>query len=190
MIHKKIILICGPSGSGKSTILKLIFPLFSRLEFSVSATTRKKRQKEIHGKDYYFLTLKDFLKKIEDAEFVEYQEVYSEIYYGTLKSELERIWSINKVPILDIDVFGALNIKKQFSSNLLSIFIHPGSIEILRDRLQERKSDSKEAIAKRIKKASKELQYQKEFSQIVNNDKDLKSSIQQVISIITNFFKQ
>lgn len=190
MIDKKIILICGPSGSGKSTILKLVLPLFHQLEFSISATTRKKRPNEFHGKDYYFLSYTEFKNKINNNELVEYQEVYKELYYGTLKSELQRIWNMSKIPILDIDVYGAINIKKQFSQNLLSIFIHPGSIDNLAIRLQSRKSETDEDIAKRLKKATTEFLKIKEFKNIVYNDKDLDTSIKQTKSIIKSFINQ
>ena len=170
MKNGKLVLFCGPSGSGKTTITKHLLQEIPQLRFSVSATTRKKRENETEGKDYYFLTVDEFKKKINGNEFVEWEEVYPGLYYGTLKSEIERIWKENKAVIFDVDVEGGLNIKKIYSRNLLAVFVKPLSVDVLRKRLTERNTESAESLATRIAKAEHELTYAGRFDHILLND--------------------
>ncbi len=170
MASKKLIILCGPSGSGKTTIASHLMRSFPQLAFSVSATTRSQRNTEKHEKDYHFLTLEDFKEKINQDAFVEYEEVYPGIYYGTLKSELEKIWQENKIPILDIDVVGATNIKKNYSPDSLTVFVHPLSLENLKQRLHQRATESVESFTNRIHKAEEELNAAESFDRIVYND--------------------
>jgi guanylate kinase len=166
----KLIVISAPSGSGKTTIVKEILNSGLNIEFSVSACSRAPRAGENHGKDYYFLTVDDFRKKIDLNEFVEWEEVYPGNYYGTLKSELQRIWEKGNHVIFDVDVVGGLNIKKQFADQCLAIFIRPPSIAELEKRLKGRATDSDETIKKRVEKAEYELTFAKQFDVIVVND--------------------
>ncbi len=186
----KVIIISAPSGSGKTTIVRNIMQKYPELnlEFSVSATTRPKRPKETNGKDYYFITKDDFLKKIDNNEFVEWQEVYKGSYYGTLKSEIERLFAEGKNIIFDVDVKGALNLKKFFNGDALAIFIKAPSVEVLEQRLKKRGTDSDESIKKRIAKAKEELEYEKFFDLVVIND-DLQTAINQTYNAIKNFLQ-
>ncbi|TVQ87617.1 MAG: guanylate kinase [Bacteroidetes bacterium] len=169
----KMIIICAPSGSGKTTIVRAVLPELNQLEFSVSACSRKPRQGEIHGKDYYFLSEEEFRQKIENGEFLEWEEVYSGNYYGTLYSEVDRIWQNGKHVIFDVDVAGGLNIKKQYPRNSLAIFVLPPSLEELKKRLNDRGTETPESLAKRINKAEYELKFAPQFDiQIVNDDLD------------------
>ena len=170
MQHRKIVILCGPSGSGKTTITRHLLDINPVLAFSISATTRDKRGSEKNGKDYHFLTVADFENKIKEDAFVEYEEVYKDVYYGTLKSELEHIWNQNKIPVLDIDVIGATNIKHNYAPNVLTIFVHPISLENLKHRLHKRATESAESFAKRIHKAEEELAMADTFDKIVYND--------------------
>ncbi len=166
---KKVIVISGPSGVGKTTIYKRLLNDFSReLEFSISATTRKPRENEINGVDYYFITEKEFMKKIEDGEFIEWANVYGN-YYGTLKSEIDRILK-KKHCLLDIDVQGGLNVKKIFKDNSFLIFIKPPSMESLRERLYKRHLDDEETIKKRLDFAENEIKHSSSYDFIVIND--------------------
>lgn len=167
---EKILIFSAPSGSGKSTLINHLMALGLPLGFSISATSRQPRGTEKHGIEYYFLTEEDFRNKIANNEFVEYEEVYGGSLYGTLKSEVERIWGEGKVIVFDIDVAGALNIKRIYGDKAMSIFIQPPSIEELRRRLIGRGTDSMERIEQRLAKASKELTYSKDFDKIVIND--------------------
>jgi guanylate kinase len=184
---KKIIIFSGPSGSGKTTIAKKMLEEFPVLSFSISATTRRPRLNEKDGQDYYFLKLSDFKNSLAKDEFIEYQQVYENIYYGTLKSEINRIWSADKIPLLDIDVFGAINIKKIYGEKALAIFIHPGGIETLRERLLNRKSESPEKMKERVKKAEREIAQAPHFDITVKNDKDLETTIIDVTTILKKF---
>ena len=170
MKEGKLILFCGPSGSGKTTVTRHLLENFPQLSFSVSATTRKKRDGETDGRDYHFLTVDDFKKKIEQDQFVEWEEVYKDLYYGTLKSEIERIWKENKVVAFDVDVEGGMNIKKIYGDNLLAVFIKPLSVEVLRKRLTDRNTESPESLATRIAKAELELTYENKFDHVIIND--------------------
>lgn len=160
----------APSGSGKSTIVQHLISKFPQLEFSISATSRAPRGDEKHGVEYYFYTPEEFEQKIANGEFVEYEEVYKGSYYGTLKSEVDRIWSAGNVVMFDVDVVGALNLKKYFGDDALSVFVKAPSIDALRDRLNSRATDSPEAIERRLAKASQELEYAPQFDYILVND--------------------
>ncbi|MBL4716208.1 MAG: guanylate kinase [Bacteroidetes bacterium] len=166
----KLIIISAPSGAGKTTIVKCLLEKNDFLEFSISACTRQKRQEEIDGKDYYFLSKDEFKNKIENNEFLEWEEVYKDHYYGTLLSELDRIWEQEKHVIFDVDVVGGLNIKKAFPDRARSIFIKPPSLEVLEQRLESRASDSAESLAIRKQKAEDELNYEMEFDEVIVND--------------------
>ncbi|MFN6083130.1 MAG: guanylate kinase, partial [Bacteroidota bacterium] len=149
----KAIIFCAPSGSGKTTIVKHLLSIDERLAFSVSACTRKQRANEVHGRDYYFLTHDDFKQKITNNEFLEYEEVYGGNYYGTLKSEVERIWAQNRAVLFDVDVEGGLNIKKYFGNNALAVFVKPPDVDTLEKRLRERSTETEETLRIRIDKA-------------------------------------
>ena len=182
----KLFIFSAPSGSGKTTIVRSLLEKGLNLEFSISATSRPKRENEIDGKDYYFLSADDFKEKIAKDEFVEWEEVYENRFYGTLKSELERIWSQGKHVIFDVDVVGGLNIKKSYPEKALSIFVKPPSIEELEKRLVTRSTDSKEDIKTRISKANEELSYAKEFDLVIIND-ELDKAILEAEQSVRNF---
>jgi len=162
-MNGKLVIFSAPSGSGKSTIINHLLKKGYNLEFSISATSRKPRGSERNGVEYYFLSPEEFKQKIAGNEFIEYEEVYQDCFYGTLKSEIERIAQKGNNTVLDIDVKGAANVKKQFGERALSIFIAPPSIEALRERLINRKTDTMEAIEKRVAKASYEMTFAKDF---------------------------
>ena len=185
-MNRKVVILSAPSGAGKTTLVKHLLSEMPRLEFSISACSRKKRENETDGKDYYFLAPEEFRNRIEKDEFVEWEEVYSGCYYGTLKSELERIWSMKKIPVFDVDVYGGLNLKKFFQQDALAIFIQPPSPEILEKRLRERNSDDEESLRKRLAKAAEELNLAKRFDQVVVND-DLTIAKSKVTNLVTSF---
>ncbi len=172
---EKMIVVSAPSGSGKSTLINYLMTQFSNLEFSISATSRSPRGEEKNGVEYYFLTPDEFRKKIEEGEFLEYEEVYKDKFYGTLKSEVLRINGKGNVVIFDVDVVGGCNIKKMYGKNALSIFIMPPSINTLKERLLKRATDSLEVINDRVEKASQEMTFAPRFDRIVVND-DLEST--------------
>ncbi|MBR4676693.1 MAG: guanylate kinase [Bacteroidales bacterium] len=183
----KVIIISAPSGSGKSTLISFLMKENAlRLEFSVSATTRQPRGQEVNGKDYHFLSVNDFEKKISENAFVEYEQVYQGRYYGTLKSEIERIFSKSNNVIFDVDVKGGINLKKIFGDKALSVFIQPPSVEELRKRLQGRGTDSVEEIEKRVAKAEEEMSYAKNFDRIIIND-DLEKASKEIIETVKEF---
>lgn len=169
-MDNKVIIVTAPSGAGKTTIVKHLITGFSQLAFSVSATTRKQRPDETNGEDYYFISAEEFKNKIANNEFVEWQEVYSGTFYGTLKAEVEKLWAQNKVVIFDVDVKGAVNLKKKFGDKALSIFIKPPSEEELEKRLKNRATESPDKIEERISKAKEELQFEEYFDESVEND--------------------
>jgi len=166
----KLILITAPSGAGKTTIVRHLLSTYADLDFSVSATNRKKRKHEKHGRDYYFISTKEFKQRIKAGDFLEYEEVYEGQYYGTLKSEIERLWEAKKHIIFDIDVKGAVNIKKEYPDNSLAVFIKPPSPEVLFERLRNRKTETADSLKKRIARATKELTYENRFDVVLVND--------------------
>lgn len=186
----KVIIVSAPSGSGKSTIINEIINDESlNLMFSISATNRPPRRGEVDGVNYYFLSTEEFNNAIKNDELVEYEEVYTNRFYGTLKKEIERIRNNGKNAILDIDVKGAINVKKQFGDDAITIFIQPPSIEALKHRLLSRGTETIEAIEQRIDKAEFELSYSSKFEKVVTNDV-LVTAIDEVKTIITNFVKK
>ncbi len=166
----KLIILTAPSGAGKTTIAKHLLHTFDSLAFSVSATTRARRPYETEGKDYYFVTVERFKELIAADAFVEWEEVYENQFYGTLKSEIERLWAAGKHIIFDIDVKGALNIKQQYPKETLVIFVKPPSAEILFERLRQRNTEDEASLRKRIAKATKELTYENKCDVILVND--------------------
>ena len=167
----KLIIFSAPSGSGKTTLVRHILKRFpEHIEFSISATSRPRRGVEENGKDYYYLSVEDFKKKITANEFLEWEEVYAGTHYGTLRKEVERIWAKGKAVIFDIDVEGGLNLKNQFREKALAVFVMPPSIKILEERLNLRSTDSKESIARRIAKAEKELKTAELFDVFILNE--------------------
>lgn len=167
----KIVIITAPSGAGKTSITHYLLNKFSTLAFSISAATRKPRGDEKNGIDYHFIPLEDFQQKIENDEFVEWEMVYEGKYYGTLKSELQKIWDAGKIPILDIDVKGAIHVQQQFKKSTLSIFIEPPSIDELKNRLSARGTETQISIADRINKANFEISFKHHFNlNIINNN--------------------
>jgi guanylate kinase len=185
--QQKIIVITAPSGAGKTSITKYLLNLYSgKLAFSISAATRKARGTEKNGVDYYFMDEADFTNKIQHDAFVEWEMVYEGKYYGTLKSELERIWNDGKVPVLDIDVKGAIHVQEQYPETTLSIFIEPPSVDELKRRLQSRGTESEESLNARVNKASYELSFKNAFDHIIVND-DLTKAQKQAEEIVKAF---
>lgn len=166
----KVLIFSAPSGSGKSTIVNHILKLHPEVEFSVSAASRAPRGTEVNGKEYWFMSADEFRKKIAEGAFVEYEEVYPGSFYGTLKSEVERIWNKGNVIIFDVDVKGGVNLKKYFGDAALSVFIKAPSVEVLRQRLTGRATDSPEAIERRVAKAEEEMLYADKFDYVLVND--------------------
>jgi guanylate kinase len=167
----KLIIFSAPSGSGKTTLVRHIVKTFPKhIAFSISATSRPRRGVEENGKDYHYLSVETFKEKVANNEFLEWEEVYAGTHYGTLRSEVERIWATGKAVIFDIDVEGGLNLKNQFSDKALAIFVMPPSIKILEERLHSRSTDSKESIARRIAKAEKELKTAELFDVFILNE--------------------
>lgn len=185
---RKVIIITAPSGAGKSSIVKKLLVHFPQLAFSVSCTTRAKREGEVDGKHYYFISDDEFKRKIANNEFVEYEEVYPNQFYGTLKSEMEKIWNSRKVVLFDIDVKGAENLKKQFGADSLSVFIQPPSKESLANRLKNRGTENDKTLKTRIKKAEEELTYAPKFDKIVVNA-DFDTAYMRVKNHINTFLK-
>ena len=176
----KSVIVSAPSGAGKTTIVHALINEINELSFSISACSRKPRPNEIKGKDYYFLSVDDFLLQIKNEEFLEWQEVYKDHYYGTLKSEVNRLWSENKTVIFDVDVVGAINLKNQLKEDALSIFIKPLNINVLENRLRNRKTETEEKIQQRLQKAKTELNSMNEFDLIILND-NLQKAIDQAV---------
>ena len=187
MKNGKLIVFSAPSGSGKTTIVKHLLDVEKlNLAFSISATSREKRGEEVDGKDYYFLSLKDFKSKIKNDEFLEWEEVYRDNFYGTLKSEVERIWKAGKHVIFDIDVSGGLRIKRKFPEQTLAIFVKPPSIDELKIRLKKRKTESEDKINMRVAKASAELATAPLFDSIIENN-DLNVALNEAEELVFNF---
>ncbi|GAA4289510.1 guanylate kinase [Aestuariibaculum suncheonense] len=187
MNQGKLIVFSAPSGSGKTTIVRHLLGIEDlNLEFSISATSREKRGTEVHGKDYYFLSLEDFKKHIKNEDFLEWEEVYRDNFYGTLKSEVERIWAMGKHVIFDIDVSGGLRIKRKFPEQTLALFVKPPSIDELKIRLKNRKTESEEKISMRVSKASAELATAPLFDKIVVND-TLEHALEEAETLVRDF---
>lgn len=184
----KLVIFSAPSGSGKTTIVRELLKRFPQFEFSISATSRQPRGVEQNGVDYYFLSGDEFRERVERGEFVEWEEVYAGTCYGTLRSEMERIWSKGNVIVFDVDVMGGINIKRLFADDACSIFIMPPSVEELERRLRGRGTDSEEVIRKRISKADFELSKAPEFDHVVVND-TLAEAVEEATHIIETFLK-
>ena len=170
MKSNKAILFSAPSGCGKTTIIQQLLQQFDCFEFSISATTRKPRGQEVNGVDYYFLSLEDFERKVNEGLFVEWEEVYDGLRYGTLRSEIDRIWSNGHTIIFDVDVRGGMNLKRYFESDALSVFIMPPSLKVLEERLRGRGTDTEASIQKRLQRSAIELKEAEKFDKIVVND--------------------
>jgi guanylate kinase len=182
-------IISGPSGAGKTTIVKHLLDSGLKLEFSVSATTRPIRSNEIDGRDYYFLTTEGFRSKIARDEFVEWEEVYKDHFYGTLRTEIERIWANGNHVLFDVDVKGALNLKKQYLEQSISVFVMPPSISVLENRLVTRGTDSPQKIRMRIERAAEEMKLSSGFDHIVTND-NLEQAKNKAYTIVSTFINQ
>ena len=185
----KLVIFSAPSGAGKSTLVNYLLPKFPQLSFSISATSRPPRGQEVHGKDYYFLSAEEFRNSVAQDQLLEWEEVYAGTYYGTLRSEVERIWSQGKVVVFDIDVVGALNLKKQFGDRALALFVQAPSVEILEQRLRGRATDSEEKIQQRVAKATIEMARAPEFDEVVVND-NLDSAKSEAVAILNDFLAQ
>ncbi len=189
MDNRKAVIFSAPSGSGKSTIVSHILKLHPELKFSVSAASRAPRGDEKNGVAYWFISADEFRKRIADNEFVEYEEVYPGSFYGTLKSEVERIWDNGDAIIFDVDVKGGVNLKKYFGDRALSVFIQAPSVEVLRQRLVSRATDSPEAIERRVAKAAEEMTYADKFDHIIVND-DLQKAYADAERLVSDFLSQ
>ena len=168
--EKKMFVFTAPSGAGKTTIVRHLLKEYDELDFSVSATTRARRSYEKEGIDYYFLSPEEFRKKVENDDFIEWEEVYDDQFYGTLKSEVERLWSLEKYIVFDIEVIGATNIKSLYGDQCLATFIKPPSLDTLIHRLRERKTESSSSLKKRIARIRREMTYENNFDRILVND--------------------
>lgn len=186
---EKLIIVAAPSGAGKTTIVHHLLRKFPELAFSVSATNRARRNHEIDGKDYYFLSTDDFKRRVTEGAFLEYEEVYDDQFYGTLKSEIERLWELGKCVIFDVDVKGATSIKKVYPDESLTIFIKPPSKEILFERLKNRKTETAESLKKRIARVTEELKYEDRFDKVVMND-DLEHAFLEAETIVSDFISK
>lgn len=184
--YNKLILITAPSGAGKTSIVNYLLKKYSQLAFSVSATTRKPRGNEREGVDYYFISEEEFKERIHHKEFLEWEMVYEGKYYGTLKSEIQRIWTEKKVPVLDIDVQGAIHVQQQYPVNTISVFIQAPSLEELRNRLQSRGSETEESLQARLNKSSFEMTFKNHFENVIIN-KEVKTACLEADKIISAF---
>jgi len=182
----KCVIFSAPSGAGKTTIVHHLLDQNIGLEFSVSACSRGPRPNEVDGKDYYFLGVERFKQKIDDDAFVEWEEVYTDNFYGTLKSEVERIWKNGKAVIFDVDVIGGLNLKKIFADNALAVFVEPPSVDELEKRLRGRSTETEDKIAQRLAKAREEISYSEQFDLILIND-DLSKACNEAEMLVKNF---
>jgi len=182
----KAIIISAPSGAGKTTLVKRLLESGLPIKFSISACSREPRKDEINGKDYYFLTLAEFKTQIQNNSFIEWEEVYENNFYGTLKSEIDGIWNMGKHVIFDVDVLGGISLKKYFGKNAISIFIKPPSLKTLSERLVKRNTDNKESISSRIAKSKKEMEYIDKFDCIIKND-ELNNATKNIIGVVEEF---
>lgn len=186
---KKLLIFSAPSGSGKTTVVKHLLSKMDDLEFSVSATTRKPRPGETHGKEYYFLEEEEFRSRIEKKEFLEHEEVYKGLIYGTLYSELERIWAQGKTVVFDVDVVGGLNIKKEFGDRALAVFLRPPSVNVLMERLRNRSTEVEHQLQERIDKAQYELTFEDKYDVVLVNDV-LEDTFAKAEQIVTDFLNK
>ena len=186
---RKAIIVCAPSGAGKTSIVKYLLNEMPRLSFSVSACSRPMRENETDGKDYYFLTVDEFRVRILAGDFVEWEEVYQGSYYGTLKSELERIWEEGRVPIFDVDVKGGINLKTWFGSKALAVYIKPPSIEALESRLKKRGTENEETLRKRLERAEFELGFANNFDLAIINE-SLEQACSDSVDAVIQFMDQ
>lgn len=185
----KLIVFSAPSGSGKTTVVRhLLEVMGDDLAFSVSATTRKQRPGETHGKDYYFFTEEEFRQKLNEDAFLEHEEVYHGLYYGTLKSEVERLWALGKHVLFDVDVVGGLNIKKTYPDQTLAVFLRPPSMEVLMERLEKRRTEVEHQLRERIEKARTELAFEEQFDLVIVNDK-LEETFKKAEDVVKAFTK-
>lgn len=183
----KLIIFSAPSGAGKTTIVKHLLAKYpDKISFSISASTREARTGEVHGKDYYFISKEEFLHRIAKKEFIEFEEVYSGTFYGTLRSEVDRIWSMGRHVIFDIDVEGGLHLKRKFGERALAVFVQPPSLDVLAQRLRGRGTDNEEKLQERIVKAEKELGYAGRFDVILQND-DLEKACTEAERLLLDF---
>lgn len=189
MKQGKLIIFSAPSGAGKTTIVRHLLKKFPNLSFSISATTRESRGAEVHENDYYFITKEDFLHRVARQEFVEFEEVYSGTFYGTLRSEIQRIWNEDKHVIFDIDVEGGLRLKRKYEDDALAIFVQPPSLEVLKARLCGRGTDSDEKLQERFIKAEKELKYADKFDVILKNY-ELETACKEAEQLISDFLNK
>ena len=185
----KILIITAPSGAGKTSITHYLMKQFPQLAFSVSAATRQPRANEQHGEHYYFMSTEEFQQKISNDEFVEWEMVYEGKYYGTLKSEMNRIWNNHQTPVLDVDVKGAIHVQRLYPLQTLSIFIEPPSLEALQQRLVNRKTETEESLAARINKAAYELSFKHSFDHVIIND-NLQVACTEAEKIVKNFLQR
>ena len=184
----KLLLFCGPSGSGKTTIVRHLLDTDPRLAFSISATTRPKRETETDGVDYHFISVNEFKRRIDTGEFVEWEEVYKDRFYGTLRSEVDRLWRENKVVVFDVDVEGGLQLKKTFGELLLAVFVMPPSVEALHQRLTARQSETPESLKARVAKAEHELTYAFRFDRVIVND-TLEHALEEAKQVVSEFIR-
>lgn len=182
----KVIIFSAPSGSGKTTVVKYLMSEIPSLGFSVSATTRKPRTNEVEGREYYFLETAVFEEKIRQHEFLEYEQVYKGLFYGTLKSEVDRLWAMGKTVVFDVDVVGGVNIKRQFGDKALAIFLKPPSLEVLMERLRKRSTEVEHQLQMRIEKAQFELKFEDKYDVVLVNDK-LEDTLQKAENIVRDF---
>lgn len=182
----KCIIFSAPSGAGKTTIVKHLLSKNFNLQFSISAASREKRYYEEHGQDYYFLSIDEFKRKIENNDFLEWEEVYENNFYGTLKSEIDRIWGMKNHVIFDVDVIGGLNLKKYFGEKALAVFVMPPSIQELEDRLIKRNTESQKSLQARIGKARSEMKYEKDFDYVLVND-NLEDACSEAEDVLAKF---
>jgi guanylate kinase len=185
-MKRKSVIISAPSGAGKTTIVRHLLDSGLNLSFSVSATTRPLRGNEKNGVDYFFLSVPEFRKRIEKDEFAEWEEVYKNLFYGTLKSELERIWANGKYVLFDVDVQGAINLKREFGTDAIAIFIMPPSVEELENRLVKRGTDSPDKIKIRVEKAKQELELANQFDLVIVNHQ-LDKAKEEAYKIVASF---
>lgn len=185
-MDKKVILFSAPSGSGKTTIIRRLLEQFDCFEFSISATSRRPREGETHGVDYYFLTTEEFKSRAAAGEFVEWEEVYQGTCYGTLKSELDRIWDNGHYIIFDVDVKGGMNLKRYFGDDALALFVMPPSVEELERRLRGRGTEEEAAIVKRLGRSVEELKEAPKFDHTIVND-DLQTAVEETVAVVSKY---